>query len=130
MLLNKICFLPLHLFFVSQVSSAAEDIVCPSRLHSQKQFVLASADIYVGPPELRTNLIPDLNTSTWDLTVEQNEARNRGESLYLVCRYQGTADVATLKIPFDQDRCEISREKAMLRIGCTRSSPKSDRKGS
>lgn len=131
MSLNKVCLLLLMLIFAATSSFGANSIACPSALQVQKKhFLLASADVYVGPPEQRANLIPDLDTSIWELSIEQNEARSRGDSLFLVCRFRGTAAVVSLKIPYELDRCGIKREKVTLRIECTALSPTSESKKS
>jgi hypothetical protein len=94
--------------FVAEAAGAATLIQCP-RVHSEgsKTAPLADADVFDGPPEELASLIPDLDTSEWDLDGYQEDAQDRGEPMYLVCRYAGIKATVTIEIPRTATFCKV-----------------------
>ncbi|HZV66119.1 MAG TPA: STY0301 family protein, partial [Telluria sp.] len=82
--------LSVALMLLSGMALADPITVCPqTHREGSKVGRLADADVFQGPPEKRASMIPDLETSEWTLAGYQENSKNRGESLYLVCRYKG-----------------------------------------
>jgi hypothetical protein len=62
--------------------------------------------------------MPDLETSTWDLAMGQENAKERGESMYLVCRYKGTKSTVTMKIAPEATFCKVSGIRKAIYAYC------------
>jgi hypothetical protein len=98
---------------------AAPQAVCPPRHgDGKKAGHLENASVFDGPPEKLFDLMPDLETATWDIATDQETARQRGESMYLVCRYKGIDATVTLKIQPDATFCKVSGTKNRTRAYC------------
>ena len=100
---------------------AAPRIDCP-QLHSAdgKTRSLAGASVFEGTPQSLVDLVPDLNTSEWDISMNQRSARSSGESMYLVCRYQGLAATVTLQIPGGATSCKVTGAPTGMAAACKR----------
>lgn len=105
---------------------AAPPAGCPQR-HSdgKKTGHLDNASVFDGLPEGLIDLMPDLENATWDLAMAQVSVKERGESMYLVCRYKGIDATVTVKIASDATFCKISGIKEHTRAYCgkARSAP-------
>lgn len=100
---------------------AAPRVACPPQ-HSAdgKTRALAGASVFEGPPQHLVDLMPDLDTSEWDIAMNQREAKGRGESMYLVCRYEGLAATVTLPVPDGATFCKVEGTATGFSAGCTR----------
>ena len=87
---------------------------CPQR----QGGLLESASVFAGPPEKRLELMPDFATLEWDLAAGQENARARGESIYLVCKYKGTKSTVTIKLAYEAARCKAEGIKNRTVISC------------
>lgn len=93
-------------------SSAGPLIECP-KTHSDgfKTGVLYDADVFQGPPKNAASLIPDEETSEWELEVYQRNSEQRGESLQLVCSYSGIKSTVAIEIPRAATFCKVEDTK-------------------
>lgn len=111
--------LAIALLSTSAAAVAANEIACPKQIGGNGQAAfLDSADVYEGPPANKASLMPDLETWTWELKIEQQTARHTGIPLYLVCRYKGTKAVVQLKIPYPATFCMVEGRKDGTYAGC------------
>jgi hypothetical protein len=79
---------------------------------------LESAEVFEGPPEELASLMPDLDTSTWQLDVEQARAKRGGPAIYLVCHYAGVKSTVQLKIPVTATVCKVEGTRNGTYAGC------------
>jgi hypothetical protein len=97
-------------FLLAMVLSAhASPLVeCP-RVHTdgRKNGALTGADLYQGPPQKKASMIPDLETWVWDLDGYQQNALERGDSLFLVCHYHGVKADVTIEVPRVATYCKV-----------------------
>jgi hypothetical protein len=94
--------------FLSLDTALASEIHCPSIQRIQgKSQPLDSASVFSGPPEELAELMPDLETSEWDLARDQQAAKERSQSLYFVCRYKNSKRTVSLPIPRDAALCKV-----------------------
>lgn len=106
MLLNRLLFIA-SVFGACAYAFAAE-VHCPPSVSARgKTFPLADASVFDGPPEEHADLMPDLETSEWDIATDQKAGKTPGRSLYLVCRYSGSQRTVSLRIPRDATRCKV-----------------------
>lgn len=92
---------------------------CPPQHRDGKQTgLLESASVFDGPPQNLADLIPNLATLVWDLSTSQEQARARGDSMYLVCKYQRIKGTVTLKIPYEATSCKVEGIKGRTYIWC------------
>jgi hypothetical protein len=87
---------------------------CPQR----QGGLLESASVFDGRPEKLVELMPDFATLEWDLSAGQENARARGESIYLVCKYKGTKSTVTLKLAYEATLCKAEGIKNRTVISC------------
>jgi hypothetical protein len=80
--------------------------------------VLESASAYDGAPENKTELMPNFANLEWDLSMAQQRARERGDSIYLVCKYQGIKSTVTLELPPAATLCKMEGLKDRIHIWC------------
>ena len=104
----------------SALAEPLSPIVCPLRHvdktgHSGK---LTLASVFDGVPENRADLIPDLQTGEWNLASTQDDARQRGESYYLVCHYKGSAETVRFKLSYQIKLCKIDAVRGEIRASC------------
>lgn len=119
------------LLLVACAPAMAEPLVaCPALLQvgrSVAQF--ETADVFVGPPEHRASLLPDLETAEWRLEL----AHVHRESLYLVCRYRDSNSTITIPIPPSATYCRFGggphKNVAECGIEQRRHQPKGGRHG-
>lgn len=98
---------------------SAPQIVCPPKYPGQsKPAGLAGASVFEGVHEKQVDLMPDLENSEWDVSLNQKSARERGESMYLVCRYEGIGSTVTLKIPGGATFCKVEGTSSGLAAWC------------
>lgn len=102
------CFVLAAFFCVAGFTSATTSVACPHQQRvGSKIAPLTTADVFQGPPEKQASMIPDLETSEWQLAGYQENSKTRGESLYLVCRYKGTKSTVTIRIPESATSCKV-----------------------
>jgi len=100
---------------------ATPHIACPPQHSAEgKTRSLVGTSVFEGVPQNLVGLMPDLESSEWDIAMNQRAAKRRGESMYLVCRYQGLADTATLQIPDGATSCKVEGAAVGLAAGCRR----------
>lgn len=98
---------------------AAPPAACPQTLRDgDKVGELADADVFQGPPEENASLMPSLGTAEWKLAGYQQNAKERGESLYLICRYAGTTTTVALEIPQSARVCKVHTTKDRTTAAC------------
>jgi hypothetical protein len=98
---------------------AAPATSCPPKHWDGKDTAsLDTASVFEGPPRNLVDLMPDLTTSEWDLTMGQERARARGDSMYLVCRYKRMMATVTLKIPDDAIVCKVEGDQKRTYASC------------
>ena len=96
-------------FCVAEFASATTSVACPDQQRvGSKIAPLTTADVFQGPPDKHASMIPDLETSEWQLAGYQENSKARGESLYLVCRYKGTKSTVTIRIPESATSCKVA----------------------
>lgn len=97
------------LLCVSSFASAGDaETSCPQTYREGSKIgSLIDASVFADAPANRAELMPDLETSEWDITPNQAYAEQRGEPMYLVCRYKGTQGTIQLKIPYAATRCVV-----------------------
>ncbi len=96
----------------SLASEAAVVMSCPETYRDgQKVGSLVDASVFDGAPTNLAELMPDLETSEWDISMNQAYAEQHGESVYLVCRYKGIKKTVQLKIPYAATRCVVKGAK-------------------
>jgi hypothetical protein len=118
MLLNKVLLLALLASCAAGVSFAGP-ISCPDSIVAQASTApLEGASVFEGKPENQVDLIPDLQNSEWDIALNQKHARQRGESMFLVCRYERTKNTVTLEIPRDSTLCKVEGTTKGLAAWC------------
>jgi hypothetical protein len=106
MSLNRCLFLVVALYALN--AAAATDIHCPAALTSQgKSRPLLSASVFSGPPEELAELMPDVDTSEWDIAQDQMAAKRRSQSMFLVCRYEHSKATIQLRIPSYATLCKV-----------------------
>jgi hypothetical protein len=116
MSLNKLL---ISVLFAACTSSAASSIDCPRTLSVNGAIrPLEGASMFEGRPENLVDLMPDLQNSEWDIALNQKHARQRGESMYLVCRYQGIKDTVTLEVPGGSTLCKVEGTSKGLAAWC------------
>ncbi|MGZ5199694.1 MAG: STY0301 family protein [Telluria sp.] len=94
-------------------------VICPSvNADGTKTGALADADVYQGPPENKASMMPDLETSVWELRGYQQNSEERGESLYLVCRYAGIKATVSIEVPREATFCKIEGVKHGIAAFC------------
>lgn len=99
--------------------ASAQLTVCPQTHNDgRKTGKLENASVYDGPPEMLVDLMPDLETATWDISLAQSDVRQRGVSMYLVCRYTRIETPVTLKIHPDASYCKVDGIKGVTRAYC------------
>jgi hypothetical protein len=98
---------------------AAPLAACP-QLHYEGKHTAAleNAGVFDGAPENLVDLMPDLETLEWDLSMAQRYARERGDSIYLVCKYKGIKSTVTLKLPPAAARCKVEEVKDRTIVWC------------
>jgi hypothetical protein len=84
----------------------------------QKGGLLESASVFDGPPEKLVELMPDFATLEWDLSAGQERARERGESIYLVCKYKGSKNTVTIKLAYEAALCKAEGIKNRTVVSC------------
>lgn len=92
---------------------AAPLAACP-----QKGGLLESASVFDGLPDKQVELMPDFATLEWDLSARQEEARTRGESIFLVCKYKGAKSTVTIKLAYEAALCKAEGIKNRTVISC------------
>lgn len=98
---------------------AAPGISCPPQYKVDgKDHSLAGASVFEGPPQNLVDLMPDLETSEWDISMNQRAAKSRGESMYLVCHYQGLAATVPLQVPDGATACKVEGSATGFAAGC------------
>jgi hypothetical protein len=121
MSLSRQIVLAIAALLSSSTALAGARVDCPStQLVDGKARELERISVFDGPPEKLADLMPDPSISQWDISLEQRDAKARGESLFLVCRYARTNRVVTLPIPGDADLCKLEGTKKGLAGWCTR----------
>lgn len=75
--------------------------------------------MFDGPPQDLIDLMPDLATSEWDMSMGQQHARARGDSMYLVCKYKRIKGTVTLKIPYEATICKVEVIKKRTYVSCS-----------
>jgi hypothetical protein len=106
MSLNKLAQFAVAVSYVT--SAAAAGVKCPAVYHANKIHApLEIASVFEGKPVKLVELMPDLDTTEWDISLSQMYVRQRGESMYLVCRYRGTKETVDLRIPGDATLCKV-----------------------
>jgi hypothetical protein len=99
--------------------SATAKVSCPlTTTANGKPAPLDGISVFEGPPEKLVDLMPDLDTSEWDISMNQKYAARRGESMYLVCRYADVAATVTLKIPEGATFCKAEGTKNGTQAWC------------
>lgn len=99
---------------------AAPVTACPPEHRDGKHTgSLETASVFDGPPRNLVDLMPDLATSEWDLSMGQEHARARGDSMYLVCRYKRIKATVTLKIPYEATICKVEGGKKRTYVSCS-----------
>ena len=99
----------LFVFLVSSLASAtAVETSCPERLRDGRKIGnLVDARVFNGAPADLVELMPNLETSEWDVSINQAYAEEHGESMYLVCHYKGIKKTVQLRIPYADTLCVI-----------------------
>jgi hypothetical protein len=106
---------------------AAPLVECPQHLREgTRNGGLETASVFDGSPENKVDLMPDLSTSVWDLSTEQESARARNDSMFLVCRYKGIKSTVTRKIPYEATLCKIEGNRNRALVTCSGARNESD----
>lgn len=103
--LNKTVLLSTVLLF--SATAMAEKISCPASLQiNNKPHRLNDVSLFSGPPEERGELIPDTEDDTvWTIRGYPFYDRTGELPFYLVCKYKGTKETVTLKVPDSAKKC-------------------------
>lgn len=103
--LNKTVLLSTILLF--SATAMAEKIACPTSLQiNNKPHRLNDVSLFSGPPEERGELIPDTEDDTvWTIRGYPFYDRTGELPFYLVCKYKGTKETVTLKVPDSAKKC-------------------------
>lgn len=111
--------LPVLLCFGHVWAAHAAPLRCPASMKTDHKILRFEAlSVFDGEPSMRVDLMPDTETSTWSLEVEQQEAKKAGRKLYMVCRYRGTEKTVQLPIPYEFDECAVRNEGTRLEGVC------------
>jgi hypothetical protein len=98
---------------------AAPLAACPQQQREGKRMaVLESAAAFDGAPENKTDVPPNLANLEWDLANAQKQAQERGDSVYLVCRYKGIKSTVTLQLPPAATVCKMEGIKDRTHVWC------------
>jgi hypothetical protein len=89
---------------------------CPER---SEAALLISASVFDGAPEKKAELLPDFADLHWDLAVEQQEARARGDAIHLVCKYKSSKSTVTLKLAYEATLCKAEGIKNRTVVSCS-----------
>lgn len=83
--------LALALLAPAGASLSAPLAACPPQQRQGSQAALLdSASVFDGEPEKKVELLPDFANLEWDLAADQQDARARGETIHLVCKYKAS----------------------------------------
>ena len=116
---SRSLFLTTLLLSASSAVCAAPKALCPQKHMEGKVIgVLFRADVFDGVPANKADLIPDLRTWEWDLSLGQEDAKQRGDSFYLVCRYKGINATIDLKVPYSARYCKVDGIKGGIYAAC------------
>lgn len=102
----------LIVFLIAAATRGAHgsQINCPETLTvKEKGAPLEAASVFEGKPAKLTDLMPDLESYEWDITPNQKYVSERGDSMYLVCRYKGVKKTVDLRIPVDATFCKVEQ---------------------
>jgi hypothetical protein len=92
---------------------------CPQQHREGKRSALLdSASVFDGAPDNKADLMPDLAKLEWDLATSQDKARERGDSIYLVCKYKGIASTVAIKLPPAAALCKMEGINGRTRMWC------------
>jgi hypothetical protein len=107
----------------SWVAAAADQIACPQQ-HTEGRTTgqLIDASVFDGAPKNLVDLMPNLETSEWDLSLRQKDAERRGDSMYLVCHYESIRSTVQIKIPYSATTCKVEGVEHGIYAGCSSSS--------
>jgi hypothetical protein len=111
--------LAIVLLTASGLAPGAPLASCPQQLREGKRSALLdSATVFDGAPDSQADLMPDLARLEWDLSIYQDNARERGDSIYLVCRYKAIKSTVTVKLPAAAVLCRLEGIKGRTRMWC------------
>jgi hypothetical protein len=97
---------------------------CPQQ--RQGGHALDSASVFNGPPDKQVELLPNFANLEWDLAAIQEDARTRGESVYLVCKYKGVKSTVTIKLTNEATLCKAEGIKNRMVVSCSAATPTKD----
>jgi hypothetical protein len=98
---------------------AAPLAACPQQQRQGKRVaVLDSAAAFDGAPENKAELPPNLANLEWDLSGAQKRAQERGDAVYLVCKYKGIKSTVTLALPPAATLCKMEGIKNRTHVWC------------
>lgn len=118
MLLNRFLCMAFGLSLAMGAANA-RDIKCPATYTKNGKLAhLDSASVFEGKPENLVDLMPDLQMSEWDISPNQNYVRERGEHMYLVCRYKGIKETIDLEIPAEATFCKVEETRTGTAAWC------------
>ncbi len=109
--------LAMALLAPSFAALAAPLAACPQQRGSG--HALDGAGVFDGPPGQKVELMPNFANLEWDLAAGQEDARARGESIYLVCKYKGLKQTVTIKLAYEATLCKAEGIKNRMVVACS-----------
>jgi hypothetical protein len=109
--------LAIALLAPSFAAMAAPLAACPQQRPGG--HALDGAGVFDGPPEKKVELIPNFANLEWDLAAVQENARARGEAIYLVCKYKGVKQTVTIKLAYEATLCKAEGIKNRMVVACS-----------
>jgi hypothetical protein len=91
----------------------------PQQRQGSQSALLDSASVFDGTPDNKLELPPNFANLQWDLAVDQQEARARGEAIHLVCKYKGIKSTVTLKLAYEATLCKAEGVKNRTVVSCS-----------
>lgn len=91
----------------------------PQQRQGSQAALLDSASVFYGAPEKKVELQPDFANLEWDLAADQQDARARGETIHLVCKYKGIKSTVTLKLAYEATLCKAEGIRNRTVVSCS-----------